>query len=61
MSHILPKCKITVLKKTVNQDLIDGYLDDSHSGHSTCECYQEGQEFVIDPSSFPEEFSSCCP
>ena len=28
MSFEMPKCKITVLKRTINQDLIDEYLDD---------------------------------
>ena len=30
MSSEMPKCKITVLKRTINQDLIDEYLDDSY-------------------------------
>ena len=32
MSFEMPKCKITVLKRTINQDLIDEYLDDEHKG-----------------------------
>jgi len=28
MSFGMPKCKITVLKRTLNQDLIDAYLDE---------------------------------
>ena len=27
----MSKCKITVLKRTINQDLIDEYLDDSYT------------------------------
>ena len=26
-----------------------------------CECFEEGQEFIIDPSGVPEEFHSLCP
>ena len=61
MSEGIPKCKITVLKKTVNQDLIDEYLEETYRGHGVCEYFQEGQEFVIDPSAMPEEFCACCP
>ena len=61
MSNGMPKCKITILKRTVNQDLIDEYLDDEYKGHGVCKCFQDGQEFVIDPSSMPEEFCECCP
>jgi uncharacterized repeat protein (TIGR04076 family) len=57
----MPKCKITVLKRTVNQDLIDEYLEDAYKNHGVCECFHDGQEFVIDPSTLPEEFSSSCP
>ena len=31
MSSEMPKCKIAVLKRTINQDLIDEYLEDSYS------------------------------
>lgn len=61
MSYGMPKCKITVLKKTVNQDLIDEYLDNEYKNHGVCECFRDGQEFVIDPSSMPEEFCARCP
>ena len=61
MSGVMPKCKITILKRTVNQDLIDEYLDDEYKNHGACECFHDGQEFVIDPSSMPEEFCARCP
>jgi uncharacterized repeat protein (TIGR04076 family) len=61
MSHGMAKCKITILKRTVNQDLIDEYLDDAYKNHGACECFQDGQEFMIDPTSLPEEFCACCP
>ena len=60
MSSEMPKCKITVLKRTVNQDLIDEYLDDTNKEHGPCEFFKDGQEFVIDPSAVPEEFCACC-
>lgn len=61
MSSEMPKCRITVLKRTVNQDLIDEYLDEEYQEHGACECFQEGQEFLVDPSTIPEEFCACCP
>jgi uncharacterized repeat protein (TIGR04076 family) len=56
----MPKCRITVLKKTINQDLIDEYLDEPYSGIGPCECFEEGEEFVIDPATVPEEFCTRC-
>jgi uncharacterized repeat protein (TIGR04076 family) len=61
MSVNMPKCKITILKRTVNQDLIDEYLEDEYKDHGACACFHEGQEFVIDTSTMPEDFSSICP
>jgi uncharacterized repeat protein (TIGR04076 family) len=60
MSSEMPKCKITVLKRTVNQDLIDDYLDETSKGIGPCECFKDGQEFVIESheelSKVPEGF-----
>ena len=59
MPSEMPKCKITILKRTINQDLIDEYIDDTYKDIGPCECFRDGQEFVIDPSSgVPEDF--CC-
>ena len=58
MSFEMSKCKITVLKRTVNQDLADEYLDDTE-GFGPCECFGDGQEFVVEHSfKMPENF---CP
>ena len=57
----MPKCKITVLKRTINQDLIDQYLDEAYKDIGLCENFKDGQEFVIDPSTMPEDFCACCP
>ena len=61
MSSEMPKCKITVLKRSIHQDLIDEYLDDEYGNIGPCECFRDGQEFVIDTSTMPEEFCACCP
>lgn len=56
MSYELPKCKVTVLKVTVNQDLADEYLKDA-SGFGPCERFKVGQAFVIDhPFTMPDNF-----
>jgi uncharacterized repeat protein (TIGR04076 family) len=60
MSSEMPKCRITVLKRTLNQDLIDEYLDDSYQDTGLCECFEEGEEFVIDPFAVPEDFCARC-
>ncbi|KPJ53310.1 hypothetical protein AMJ39_05225 [candidate division TA06 bacterium DG_24] len=44
----MPRCKITVLKRTLDQDLIDEYLEDTYRGLGPCECFRDGQEFVIE-------------
>ncbi len=54
MSAEMPRCKITVLKRTINQDLIDEYLEDAYRDVGPCESFTEGQEFVLES---PEELS----
>lgn len=61
MASEMPKCKITVLKRTVHQDLIAEYLEEEHKDHGLCELFKEGQEFVVDPTAVPDDFCSCCP
>jgi uncharacterized repeat protein (TIGR04076 family) len=56
----MPRCKITVLKRTINQDLIDDYLDDAYQGIGLCDCFKEGEEFVIDPAAVPQELIARC-
>jgi uncharacterized repeat protein (TIGR04076 family) len=60
MASRLPNCKITVLKKVLHHDLIDEYLDDSHQDIGLCQCFEEGEEFVVDPSVMPEGFCARC-
>ena len=52
----MPKCKVTVLKKLLYQDLADEYRVDA-ADHVPCERFEVGQEFVIDhPYVMPENF-----
>ena len=54
------QCKITVLKRTFHQDLVEQYVE--HERRKTlgpCEVFQEGQEFITDVfSGIPQGF---CP
>jgi hypothetical protein len=56
-SFEMPKCRITVLKRAINQDMIDEYLDDEYRSIGLCDCFRDGQEIVIeDYSVMPEGF-----
>jgi uncharacterized repeat protein (TIGR04076 family) len=54
----LPKVKITIIKRTLNKDLIDEFIVDEYKGMMACNKFENGQEFVIDPNlaSIPEGF-----
>jgi uncharacterized repeat protein (TIGR04076 family) len=47
---MIHKCKITVLRRELYQDLADQYLADPKSGK--CPYFTEGQEFLIDGTDF---------
>lgn len=52
-----PKCKITVIKRSLNQDIIDTYLKDKMKGGGLCSTFKEGNEFdVYSEFSMPENF-----
>ena len=44
------KCKITVLRRELYQDLQDKYLANPNSGK--CPYFEEGQEFIVDGKSY---------
>jgi uncharacterized repeat protein (TIGR04076 family) len=58
---VVPKVRITVVKRVVHMDLLDEHLrrDDFPQGYGPCEIMREGQTFVIDgvlpkmPDDFP--------
>ena len=53
----LPRCKITVLKRMLHQDLIDEYLDEAYQSIGLCECFEDGQEVIVRPDEgMPEGF-----
>ncbi len=43
------KCKITVIKRTFNKELVEEYVEnDRKKNLGPCEVFREGQEFVTD-------------
>jgi len=56
----MAKCRITVLKRTLNQDLVDSYLSDSFkaSGFGPCDQFKDGQVFLFEGFAMPAGF---CP
>jgi uncharacterized repeat protein (TIGR04076 family) len=54
MPYDLSTCRITVLKRTVDHDLANEYLDDPDD-FGPCTRYHDGQEFVLEnPFAIPE-------
>ncbi len=52
----MSKCKITVLKRTINQDIIDEYVKEEIAERiGPCEHLDDGQEFVIESPFVPPE------
>ena len=43
------QCKITVLKRQLNEDLAEQYVEEERKKtYGPCEVFQEGQEFITD-------------
>jgi len=56
---MLSKCKVTVMRRGLDEELIAEYLDAKYADMDRCDNFREGQEFVIDKAfSIPEGF---CP
>lgn len=55
MSSEMPKVKITVLKRTINEDLIREYLESPQEHPGPCEWLSEGQEFIVNQVWLPPE------
>ena len=57
MASELSKCKITIIKRTINRDLIEKYAMDEYKDVKLCEQFEEGQTFIVeDISRVPENF-----
>ena len=51
MTFQMPKCKITVLSRKIEKELIDEYLIDKFKSLGLCEVFEDGQQFVLDKLS----------
>jgi uncharacterized repeat protein (TIGR04076 family) len=54
----MPKCRVTVVKRTINQDLIDEHLNGKLDPIGACTAFEDGQEFEID--GFPQKPEGFC-
>ena len=54
----MSKCKVTVLKRMFNREVVDEYLaDDCKGGYGPCDRVRDGQEFVVEKADvMPEGF-----
>jgi uncharacterized repeat protein (TIGR04076 family) len=53
----MPKCKITVVKRMVNPDLVDEYMEEGQKSYEPCDRFEDGQELVVDEwSQVPDGF-----
>ncbi len=53
------RCKITVIRRSLDAELIRDYLDDEHADMGQCDNFSDGQEFIVDRVfSIPEGFCS---
>ena len=51
------KCKITVVKRSLNQDIIDAYMKEEMKNSNLCSCLKEGDEFLVySEFQMPENF-----
>ena len=51
----LSKCRITVLKRNLDRDLIAQFIDDDYADMAPCEIFRDGQEFIVEQIHQPPE------
>jgi uncharacterized repeat protein (TIGR04076 family) len=54
----LSKCRITVLKRTLHQELADQHLSENRPKLDKCQVYEDGQEIIIE--NFPLKPDGFC-
>ena len=53
----MAKTKITVLRRTIEEDLVDEFVNQGESGFGPCELFEDGQEFLLEEfPTIPEKF-----
>ena len=45
---MLRGCKVTVIRRSLDKELISEYLDPKHGDMRPCELFSDGQEFIIE-------------
>lgn len=55
------RCKITVLKRSYHRELVDEYLEEQYRPQGPCECFREGQTFLVNPFDKPGDVYARCP
>jgi uncharacterized repeat protein (TIGR04076 family) len=51
----LSKCKITVLRRGLDRELISEFLDESCGDMKRCGTFEDGQEFIVDEVHTPPD------
>ena len=52
-----PRCKVTVIRRSLDTELISEYLDEQYADMGRCDTFEEGQEFIIEElHRIPEGF-----
>ena len=54
----MSKCRITVVKRSLNQELIDAYVSETRQNFEKCPVYEDGQEIIIE--GFPLKPEGFC-
>jgi uncharacterized repeat protein (TIGR04076 family) len=54
----MPNCRVTVLRRTINRDLMDEYLDEERGIFDLCQAFHDGQEFLLE--GFPLKPDGFC-
>jgi uncharacterized repeat protein (TIGR04076 family) len=57
--RLLSRCRITVVRRSLDKELIEEYLSSEHADMGQCSNFKDGQEFTVDETfRMPEGF---CP
>jgi uncharacterized repeat protein (TIGR04076 family) len=55
---MISTCRISVIKRTLHEDLVEEYVSDTRPDFGQCGAYEDGQEFVIE--AFPIKPEGFC-
>lgn len=52
-----PKCRVTVIKRSLNKDIIDRYMKEEMKNSNLCSMFKEGDKFLVHSEfHMPEKF-----